>query len=377
MPDVIAIAGQLLLFALVFGMSATVDMQCLVSQLRNHRAILTGVLCQFLLLPTSGLAVVKLLDLPYELGIPLLVVTSSPGGSYSNWWCSLFNADLALSVTMTAISTILSIFMLPMNLLLTTSVAYRADVLQLMDWTGLFVALIIVIAAIAVGLTCSAKIHSRRFNRAANQCGNVAGLSLIIFSATMTNTGDADTKIWSRDWSFYVGVALPCLLGLVLANVVATSLRLPTAERMTVSIEACYQNVGIATSLALTMFEGNALNAAMGVPFFYGVVEAVFVGIYCVAAWKCGWSKAPANAPLWKVLWESYEVLEYEQRDVEEIEIGVYESNESDEPDKRHGNTLFTYFNLAWIGGDPKTCCDSPQTSPEKAPKQSETMASV
>ena len=49
----------------------------------------------------------------------------------------------------------------------------------------------------------------------------------------------------------------------------------------TVAVECCYQNVGIATSLALTMFQGNDLNQAMGVPFFYGMVEAVFVGFYC------------------------------------------------------------------------------------------------
>jgi len=64
-----------------------------------------------------GFAVVKVMQLPAAQGITLIVVTSSPGGSYSNWWCSLFNASLALSVTMTAISTILSVVMLPANLL--------------------------------------------------------------------------------------------------------------------------------------------------------------------------------------------------------------------------------------------------------------------
>lgn len=263
----------------------------------------------------------------------------------------MFNGDLALSVTMTAISTILSIVMLPLNLLLYTHFSYEGDILANLDWNSLFLALVIVIGAIALGLTCSAKIKSRKFNKICNHLGNAAGLSLIIFSATMTNTGDADTKIWSRDWSFYVGVTIPCLGGLVLANVLATALKLDKPERVTVAIECCYQNVGIATSLALTMFEGNDLNEAMGVPFFYGVVEAVLVGTYCVGAWKAGWTKAPADAPMWKVIFTSYEVLDEEDKDLDVVEI---QHSDSDDviADTQDGSILTTYFNILWAGPD-------------------------
>jgi predicted Na+-dependent transporter len=61
-----AIAADLLLFFLVFGMSATTDIADVRKQLRNRNALLTGISLQFI--------------------ITLLVVTSSPGGSYSNWY---------------------------------------------------------------------------------------------------------------------------------------------------------------------------------------------------------------------------------------------------------------------------------------------------
>lgn len=252
---------------------------------------------------------------------------------------------------MTAISTILSVVMLPANLLLYTKFSYHADVLSNLDWTALFTALVIVMTAISLGLVSSAKVHSHRFNKAANQLGNASGFALIIFSATMTNTGDADTKIWSRDWSFYVGTSLPCLVGLLLAAGVSTALHLEPSERVTVAIEACYQNVGIATSLALTMFDGNKLNDAMGVPFFYGVVEALFVGVFCIVSWKANWTKAPASAPLWQVIITSYEVVELETKEVNEIEVDVSSSNESSETTE--GNILTTYFNLSWL---PEPC---------------------
>ncbi len=81
----------------------------------------------------------------------------------------MFNADLALSVTMTAISTLLSIIMLPLNLLLYSRFSYDDDVFAVLDWMSLFVALVVVIGAITLGLFCSAKIHSHRFNVLANQ----------------------------------------------------------------------------------------------------------------------------------------------------------------------------------------------------------------
>lgn len=86
MGDVIAIFGNLLLFTLVFGMSATVDVRCMATQLRNYRAIFTGIFCQFVVLPLLGFLVVRLMELDHSVGITLLVVTSSPGGSYSNWY---------------------------------------------------------------------------------------------------------------------------------------------------------------------------------------------------------------------------------------------------------------------------------------------------
>jgi len=315
--DAVTVFGNVVLFFLVFGMSATVDINCMLEQMRNQKAILTGVFCQFVVLPLLGFLVVSILELDYAMGITLLVVTSSPGGSYSNWWCSMFNADLALSVTMTAISTILSILILPVNLLMYTRWAYNGqdDVVGSLDWDALFMALFVVISAICLGILLSYTIKSHEFNKRANQVGNVAGLILIVFSATVSNAGGGDDNIWSRPWQFYVGVSAPCLLGLLVANALGTLCDLNPPERVAVSIECCYQNVGIATSLALTMFEGDQMKEAMGVPFLYGIVEGLFIGTYCVWAWKNGWTKAPADAPLWKVLVTSYEVIDAERFD--------------------------------------------------------------
>ena len=97
------------------------------------------------------------------------------------------------------------------------------------------------------------------------------------------------------------------------------------------------------------MFKGNDLNEAMGVPFFYGMCEALFVGSYCAACWKAGWSKAPTNESIWKILYVSYEVLEVEMREINEIEVSMSESSDGSgakPPEKLDGNVLMTYFSM-------------------------------
>ena len=55
------------------------------------------------------------------------------------------------------------------------------------------------------------------------------------------------------------------------------------------------------------MFKGDQLAEAIAVPLYYGLVEAITLGIYCTFAWKIGWTKAPSDETFCKVLTSSYE----------------------------------------------------------------------
>lgn len=88
-----------------------------------------------------------------------------------------------------------------------------------------------------------------------------------------------------------------------------------------VAVECCYQNTGIATSVAITMFSGQDLATAVGVPLFYGICEATFLGCYCLICWKLGWTKAPADENICKVITTSYEVKELSDAEPEAIEV--------------------------------------------------------
>jgi predicted Na+-dependent transporter len=224
----------------------------------------------------------------------------------------VFNADLALSVTMTAISTCLSVVLLPFNLLMYARFAYGDDLADTLDWGSLAVALFVVIAAVCSGIYASALKNSHEFNLNANRLGNYAGLILIIFSAVLSSS-HKNARLWDRDQSFYFGLAMPSIAALLVANAVTLVLKLPKAEVVTISVESCYQNVGIAMSVSIAMFYGEDLARAVAVPFYCGLLQAAMTFCYCIVAWKLGWTKAPAEVSFWTMISTSYEILTIEK----------------------------------------------------------------
>ena len=151
----------------------------------------------------------------------------------------MFNADLALSVTMTAVSTICSIVMLPLNIYLYTATTFDADVLATLNWSALFQSIIFVVSAVGLGLLASAKVNSHRFNLYANKLGNLAGLALILVSVLASTSGGGDqqvdqdvSSVWDLGWKFYLGVATPCFLAVVVSTILSTALKLRPPERV-------------------------------------------------------------------------------------------------------------------------------------------------
>lgn len=85
----------------------------------------------------------------------------------------MFNSDLALSVAMTAISTILSVVALPVNLIIYANFAYDADITEQIDWASVFAALAVVISAIVLGIFASFQAASLQFNVIANRVSEI------------------------------------------------------------------------------------------------------------------------------------------------------------------------------------------------------------
>src|SRR3546814_160670 len=82
---------------------------------RHPRAVAVALGCQILLLPALCFGLVVLLDLPALLGIGMLLLAASPGGTTANLFSHLFKGDVALNITLTAINSVIAVVTLPVR----------------------------------------------------------------------------------------------------------------------------------------------------------------------------------------------------------------------------------------------------------------------
>jgi len=301
---------QLLIFSTVAGISSVVDYDEFKASFRKP-AIYAGASFQFFLMPMIGFLAVFIFPLKPLEAIALIILCASPGGSFSNWWCNLFNADLALSVSMTSLSTCAAVFMLPFNIFLYVSVAYKntkgtdagnVDV----DFVTLGITLAVVISAIISGLTFGIKYPQHQWFT--NIIGNVAGAATILLGiiASLQPSECNTEKVYARDFHpLWTGTAFPLLMGLMGTLYLSGLLGLKKQQRVAIALETAYQNTGI--SLAYCLSQGAAGRAAAAVPVIYGGYEAGFFGIFMISSWKLGWTYAPPNYNLFKVMIENFQ----------------------------------------------------------------------
>lgn len=104
---------QILLFLLMFGMGMTLTITDFKNVGKYPKAVLVGLCNQILLLPLVGLALVKLIPMEATIAMGLMLVTACPGGATSNLISHLSKGDTALSISLTAFSSLLTILTIP------------------------------------------------------------------------------------------------------------------------------------------------------------------------------------------------------------------------------------------------------------------------
>ena len=81
---------------------------------RAPKAVAVALACQIVLLPAVCFGLVVLFDLPALLGIGMLLLAASPGGTTANLFSHLFKGDVALNITLTAINTVIAVVTMPL-----------------------------------------------------------------------------------------------------------------------------------------------------------------------------------------------------------------------------------------------------------------------
>ena len=109
-----------ILILLMFLLGTELNKEAFINVLRNPKAVILGMVGQIVLLPAIAFTLAWMLDMPPVYFMGLVLIACCPGGSSSNVFSMLAKGDVALSVTLTAVSSIITLFTLPAIMELTS-----------------------------------------------------------------------------------------------------------------------------------------------------------------------------------------------------------------------------------------------------------------
>lgn len=248
-----------MLGAVMFGMGLTLDLKDFKAVLVRPKDALIGCLCQFTIMPLLAVGLSKLFNLPPELALGVILVGCCPGGTSSNVITFLSKGDVALSVAMTGVSTILAPLLTPLLVKLFAGAYVPVDV-----W-GMFLSILqVIIAPIALGL-----LVKRFFPKAAAAVtAYLPAFSTIVITMIVAAVVSANSaSLHSCGLLVVAVVILHNICGYGLGFLVARLLKLDSAKCTAVSVEVGMQNSGLACSLASSHFPDLAMASVPGAVF--------------------------------------------------------------------------------------------------------------
>ena len=259
-----------LLGIVMFGMGLTLKASDFKVVFSRPKDIIIGCLAQFTIMPLLAFALTKLLGLPADLTIGVILVGTCPGGTSSNVMTYLAKGDVPLSVGMTGISTILAPFLTPM---LTYLFAGQSVDVNMMS---MFMSIVkVVIVPIGAGCLLN-KFFSSLTQKLVNVLPLVSVSAIVAIVAAVVSANSA--RIMTCGLLIVVVVILHNLCGYGLGFAIGKVLKLDMAKCKAVAIEVGMQNSGLATSLAGTHFAAYPLATIHGAVFsvWHNISGAVF-----------------------------------------------------------------------------------------------------
>ena len=269
-----------LLGIVMFGMGLTLKPSDFKVVFSRPKDVIVGCIAQFTLMPFLAFLLTKLFNLPAELAVGVILVGTCPGGTSSNVMTYLSKGDVALSVGMTAVSTILAPFLTPLLTLLYAG--QRVDV----NVMSMFLSIVkVVLVPIALGFVINHFFHEFTQN-AVRVLPLISTTAIVAIVAAVVSATSA--KILTSGLLIVAVVILHNLLGYLTGFGVGKLLKLDSTKCRAISIEVGMQNSGLATSLAAAHFAQYPLATIPGAVFsvWHNISGAVLANFFARTAEK-------------------------------------------------------------------------------------------
>jgi bile acid:Na+ symporter, BASS family len=243
------------------------------------RAASVGILNQIIILPFVGFFLLWLfgLDNP-ELAVGIMILAACPGGPTSNLISHISKGDTALSITLTAISSLIAVITIP--LIVNFALAFfmqRGEYIPLPVFDTIIKLTLITLLPVSIGMIVRAKAinFADKMNKPVKIVSGIL-LFLIIFAAILNNR-----EIFVSSFREVGPIALSLnMLMLFVGYISARTLRLRTAQSITISIESGIQNGTLGITIASTLLHNDVMAIS---PAIYSLIMFMTAGV--IIAW--------------------------------------------------------------------------------------------
>ncbi len=249
---------------IMLSMGLTLEFQDFARVLKIPRAILAGVGLQYTIMPLLAFFLARAFHLQIDYVIGLVLVACCPGGTASNVVCFIARINVALSVSLTTVSTLLAVLMTP---LLTTWLIHSLSEELLgtaieVDTLGLLIDTFqVVVLPVLAGVLLNRWFHDGV--KKINAYTPFAAVLSIVFIVDFILAAKKDAIV-ATGLPLLAAVVTLHALGFLLGYGLARLLRFDNRDAQTVSVEVGMQNSGLATELARTNFPGFGLATVPG-----------------------------------------------------------------------------------------------------------------
>ena len=273
-----------ILTLLMFDLGLTLLPRDFVFIVRKPRAALVGLFGQLIMLPLIAYAIASLFSLPPIFFIGVMLIACCPGGSSSNIFSKLAKGDVALSVSLTALSSVITLFTVPVIMQWVTVYVGASQGIQLPVVNLLMQNVFTMLVPIVLGILCR-----KYYSNVAMKMDRV--LSKIAFPALMLLAGIFFVQHYDTITTHFsvlgMCVGLLLLTAVALSGVGSRCMRLNNKERRTIVIEVGMQNAAQAIAVASSPFvfnDGRIAIPAIIYALLMNVVLLTYVSIIKVRA---------------------------------------------------------------------------------------------
>lgn len=248
-----------LLGLVMFGMGLTLNADDFKGVFRRPKDVITGCLAQFTIMPGIAWLLTKAFNLPADLALGVILVGCCPGGTASNVITYLAKGDLALSVSMTAVSTVLAPLLTPFFTWLLAGTFINVDAVSM------FLSIVqVVILPIAAGFLIQ-RFFPKFTKGAVSYLPALSSVAIAFIVGIIVSANSA--KLMHSGLIVILVVMLHNLCGLSLGYALGSLLRLKHKKCVAIAIEVGMQNSGLACSLATLHFAAYPMAAIPGAVF--------------------------------------------------------------------------------------------------------------